>query len=167
MQRGKYLKFLDFPPVGLWTRPHLWCPYHRCVCVRERCWPAAGCEPESPKISFKIMVFMARKISLFFMAADWRSGDFFSCWFFSLSKMEARSTKIFNDANNNTHLLYSLAFQPEVYLPPDQQHSPGWGVCEPRHCQPLVLTSKSAKSAVYTCIKPSKKVTSLPWHIRL
>ena len=54
----------------------------------------------------------------------------------------------------------------EVYLPPDQQHSPGWGVCEPRHCQPLALSSKSAVYVHKTNTKKRHPYHGTSWYPR-
>ena len=111
MQRWEYLKFLDFPPV----------PCGRgliygvliivvCACARD-VGQLLAANLKAPKI-FQNHVSSWRGRSLFFMAADWRSGDFFFLLAFFAFKNGSQIDKDFNEANNNTYLLYSLAFQP-------------------------------------------------------
>lgn len=162
LQRGKYLKFLDFRPVPCGDEASSMVSLSS-LCVRAR-EMLAGCWLRTWKPQDLQNHVVHGEEDLFFSWLLIGDRKNFSRWLFSLSKMIPRSTKILMKPTIIHISCIPWLSSQEVYLPPDQQHSPGWGVCEPCHCQPLVLTSKSA---VYTCIKPTKTETSLPWHIML
>lgn len=69
------------------------------------------CEPESPQDFSKSCLHGEEDLFFSWLLIGDR-GIFFSCWLFFAFKNGSQIEKDFNEANNNTYLLYLLAFQP-------------------------------------------------------